>query len=302
MTSRNNKYSRLGYFLRTVKPRLGALVRRTRREIDFALFRLRLDREAASRSITAVILTCDLNPLFGACLKSVENQSLRPFAVEVVSNVTPVSKAEQEGLERVRTKYFVSVDGDMILDRTFLEKLYFLMHLEPNCAQTSIRVRDPFLGEVYAGGRMYKTELARAIGFHPFDGARDHDRYMTAQLKEAGFTTVREKWTGGVHHPVYLPHEVFWKFRVNAEKARYYGDRYPAFRELADHAMDYWRRTRDDTALYALAGLFEGLKTEDAEQELTYEGREDDPAFLKIQSFLDATAREDSPGMRDEGK
>jgi hypothetical protein len=114
---------------------------------------------------------------------------------------------------------------------------------------------------------------------------------MTARLKEQGFTMVRENRLGGVHHPVYLPHEAFWKFRVNAEKARYYGDRNPSFRELADNVMDYWRRTNDDVALYALAGLFEGLKSDDVTRELTYVGRESDPAFLKVRAFLESTAR-----------
>jgi hypothetical protein len=240
----------------------------------------------------------DPNHLYDVCRKSVENQTLRPSVIETVSNVTPVSKAEQTGLDRVKTEFYVSVDADMVLDRTYFERLYFIMRQNPRCAQAACYVTDPILGKVMAGGRMYRSKAVREIGFHPFEGARDHDRYMDAKLRSVGYETSLESWVAGQHHPVYLPHEAFWKFRINAEKARYYGDQLPTFRILVDHAIKYWQRTHDDVALYALAGLFEGLKSDDIGKELTYEGRGSDPAFLKIHAFLEETGNKRASGTR----
>lgn len=264
-------------------------IRRAKKEIAFLLFSLSLDRDAISQEITAVILTVDPNHLYNLCLESVKNQTLRPSVIETVCNITPVSMAEQTGLDLVKTEYYVSVDADMLLDRTYFERLYFIMKRTPRCAQVSLHVIDPILGKIMAGGRMYRTKAVRQIGFHPFEGARDHDRYMTGKLKACGYEICRDGWVAGQHHPVYLPHEAFWKFRVNAEKARYYGDRYPTFRNLIDHVVNYWRMSHDDVALYALAGLFDGLKSDDVGKELTYEGRASDPAFLKIRAFIEET-------------
>ena len=57
-------------------------------------------------------------------------------------------------------------------------------------------------------------------------------------------------------------------------------------------ALDYWERTSNPLAIYALAGLFAGFDGDpNAELELTYEGREDHPAYLRLRELLE-TPRE----------
>jgi len=115
---------------------------RVKLEMDFQLFKIRLDRKLASQEITAVILTCNPNPLFEKCVNSVEAQTLPASQIEIIEDVYPVSKAEQIGLERVGTKYYVLVDADMILDRTYFERLYFLIKHNPKNAAQPRRVRN----------------------------------------------------------------------------------------------------------------------------------------------------------------
>jgi hypothetical protein len=271
-------------------------VKRLILEIRFILFRLLLRRNDAAQEITVVVLTCSPNPILEGCLDSIRRQTLKARSIEVVSDVFPVSKAEQEGLDRVKTKYYISVDGDMVLDKSCFERLYFLIKVNPSSGSSRLPVIDPILGPVLAGGRMYLTAPVQEIGYHPFSGARDHDRYMKKELAERGYDTVSGKWIVGKHHPMYLPHEAYWKFRVNAEKARFYGNRYPCFQEMVDRISEYWMNQHEDIALYALAGLFSGMQSDRCDRELTYEGRTEDSAYVKLKQFLDECNGSDNEG------
>jgi len=248
-----------------------------------------LDRGRASSKLTAVVLTCDPNHLFERCLTSVHGQNLPEGRVEVVRNVTPVSRAEQTALDLVSTPYYISVDGDMVLKPTCFERMYSVMSANADCGRATTLADDPILGMSSSGCKLYRTEPAKAIGFHPVREGRDHDRVILQEMGKMGLRDIIVQRVEAEHHPEYRPHEAFWKFKTNAEKARYYGDRNPSFRMLLGKIVDFWERTHDDVALYALAGLFQGLQSEDIEQELTYEGRLTDAAYCRVASFLGGT-------------
>ena len=100
-------------------------------ELRFQRFREGLDRAAASKEITAVIYTFEPSNLFDRCLASVEGQDLPPARIEVVRDTAPYSKALQEGLDRVKTPFFVSgddVEWRLYDNGTLEENLYAVPH------------------------------------------------------------------------------------------------------------------------------------------------------------------------------
>src|SRR4030042_3744658 len=82
-----------------------------------------LDKEKVSKNISAVIFTVDPNHLFSKSLDSIYAQSLKPCSIEIIKNVSPVAKASQVGLNKIKTPFYVSVDGDMLLYPECFEQL-----------------------------------------------------------------------------------------------------------------------------------------------------------------------------------
>lgn len=259
--------------------------RECRRTLRYQLFRRQYDRKAASGDITAVVLTMDPSRSYQQCVEAVRNQRLQPAGIAVVRNVQPFSKASQAGLDQVQTPFYVSVDDDMILDRSCFERLYFVMKTNPHCADAVVHLNDPLLGEIQ-GVHMYRTEPVRQIGFHPLVGEKGCERKMSSGLRKAGYTKVAWDVVAGDHHPEYLPHEAFWKFHFEGEKARFYHNATPDFRDCVDRLASRWAQTHDDTVLYALAGLFRGIESADVDRELSYENRDEDLCHVRLHAFL----------------
>jgi len=252
-----------------------------------------VDRKAPScKDVTALVFTCDPSPLLEECLAAVLAQTLPAHRIEIVRNVMPISRAFQEGLDRVETPYFVSVDDDMILRPRCFEQLHYLLTRSSDCAEVVLGLEDPLLGPI-GGIHLYRTAAVRPIGFHPCD-EKGPERRLSRKLREAGYETLSDLGiVAGVHHPVYTPLEAFWKYRFTGENVLYYLNdeltqmgRSKLFYFL-DKLSAHWLKTGDMVAVYALAGLFEGLsRADDFGRPLSYEGRERDPDFARIFDLL----------------
>lgn len=253
-------------------------------EIKFRLRAAKLDKNAASSQISAVILTVEPSHLFNLCLNSVQLQTLQPKIIEIVRNISPVSHAAQEGLDRVQTPYYVHVDDDMVLAPSCFQRLYQTISTNDNCAQVVMMLNDPIRGKIN-GIRMYRTAAVQSLGFHPLE-EKGWDRRMRDKLVQVGWETVTLPIIVGHHHPVYLPNETFWKFRFFGEKIRYYNTGLDEFNIYFEQLTNYWKRTHDVIALYGLAGLFEGLQSEEINQPLNYKDREQYLGFQKFQAFI----------------
>ncbi len=251
----------------------------------FRKFRSSLNRGDASRLITAVVLNVDPNHLLEPCVESVRKQSLQPASIEIINNVSPVSLARETGLSRVKTDYYVNVDGDMVLNPSCFERLFHVMSKFPNCAEAEASLEDPILG-VMKGIKMYRTEPVRSIRIHPVVGFKNVDMYMSSQLHAQGYATMDTGTIEGRHHPEYTPDEAFWKFKTLAEKNRFYQRGTVEFVMYLNMVVDYWKRTKDIVALYAMAGLFDGMAAPDVSGELDYRDRGAYSPFKAVDTYL----------------
>ena len=253
-------------------------------EIKFRLRAVRLDKIAAVNEISAVIFTVEPSHLFNLCLNSVQSQTLLPKNIEIVRNVSPVSRAAQEGLDRIQTAYYVHVDDDMVLKPSCFQRLYQAISANDNCAQVIMMLKDPIRGKI-CGIRIYRTAVVQALGFHPLE-KKGWDRRMGDKLAHEGWKTFTLPVIVGQHHPIYLPYEVYWKFRFAGEKISYYNTGRYEFSSYFDQLIDYWKRTHDVIALYGLAGLFEGLQSKEIDQPLAYSDREQHAGYKRFQAFI----------------
>jgi hypothetical protein len=236
------------------------------------------------KDVTAVILTVEPSNLFKKCLASVKAQTLPAARIEIVRNVYPVSKAVQEGINKVQTPLFVLVDDDMILYPNCFKYLYLYITTSNKCAEVVLRLKDPILGLI-SGIRIYRTEAVRPLSSFPIK-EKFWDRLLQKKLQQAGFKSLMLPQIVGEHHPVYLPHEAFWKFRFWTEKLRYLNRGLDSFTQTLKKLYYYWERTGDISALYGIAGLFDGLQENDIEKPLDHSTRLDHPSFKNVMRFL----------------
>ncbi|MDT8272754.1 MAG: glycosyltransferase family A protein [Desulfomonilia bacterium] len=263
-------------------------------DMRFFWFQRRFDRAEASRNVSAAILTVDPSSSLQRCMDSVNKQTLKPTKIDIIRNIKPFSKASQEALKHIETPYYVQVDDDMILAPTCFERLYFMMRDDSTCAQAVADLDDPFFGHI-TGVKMYRTAPVRAIGFHPFQGEKGCERFMTRELSSMGFTTNRTRSIQGVHHPSYTPQEIFWKFKFIGEQLRYYEEHPRSLPEYMDLLMDRWRRHHDNLTLFGLCGLFSGIQSTSPSKELDYSDRVDSRLFQKVQEVIDSVTRSRAP-------
>ncbi|HOD72828.1 MAG TPA: hypothetical protein PKO27_17550 [Deltaproteobacteria bacterium] len=255
-------------------------------DVRFSLFQRRFDRSGASGGISAAILTVDPSSYLEQCLESIRKQTLAPSRVEVIRNVTPFSKASQEALDRIETEYYVQVDEDMVLKPTCFERLYFLMMDDPACAQSVADLEDPVFGRI-TGIKMYRTGPVRSIGFHPFQDEKGCERFMTRELSNKGFATLRTRSIQGMHHPSYTQLDIFWKFHFIGEQLRYYQQNPRVLSDYLEILARRWQRHHDTLAIFGLAGLFSGLQTDAPSLELDYANRKNSLLFQKMKDIID---------------
>jgi hypothetical protein len=179
----------------------------------------------------------------------------------------------------------------MILKPNCFARLYCMIAERQNCASANLALEDPIQGHI-KGIHIYRTEAVRRFGFYPIE-AKGPERRILAKLVSAGYEIVGSGHIGGQHHPDYLPHEAFYKYRFIGEKLRYYDNTaIESFEQHLKALYRYWQRTGDVIALYGMAGLFDGLQVEDISHPLDYSRRHNLPSFLRVQDFLERFSAE----------
>ncbi len=252
-----------------------------------------------NKDVTAIILVMDPSHLLDRCLEALDKQTLQPAKREIIKNVSPAPLAMQKGLDRVETDYFVPVDEDMVLYPRCLEQLHYLISKNPKRGKVTLHLEDPIMG-VIRGVHIYRTSAARPIGYYPMDDDKEYAKRLARRMEEEGWECPAhknfrgEEVIGGIHHPVYLPHEAYWKFRFAGEQIQYYHfdnwnwcDEYPRLYYFIEKIALYWQRTGNKNALYALAGLMDGaFHSTDVSNLNSYEGRLEDPQFQRVHEYL----------------
>lgn len=245
-------------------------------------------------SLTALVFTVEPNPLLSRCIDNISHQTIKATRVEIIRDVMPAYKAKQQGLDLVRTDYFVVVDGDMILAPNCFEVLLNTLRADEKLADVAFSLNDPVAGKIL-GIHMYRTKPMRVAGFDGGD-KKDEHRYAASMLQKIGYKVLYDNQkTVGMHHPVYMPVEAYWKYKERGEKCCLYErEGYASFSRTLDSLCEYWAVTRDAVGIYALAGVLDGIRSDHSDQPFSYEGRENAPGYLKLRSVLSNMAGYDA--------
>lgn len=175
--------------------------------------------------VTALVLTTG-EKTFRKCIKRLRGQSLKPKDIVVVKNVVPFHKAINQGINLVKTEYFIQCDADMILDPDCIEVLRSFMKNKTGVVIGYLE--DGLLGTIQAV-KMFRTECVKDKSF-PDSVATDTDRI--SRMKKEGHRIVFARRQGrkydhspdvfGKHCPDYdNPLYVFGKFSLMGSVVRH---------------------------------------------------------------------------------
>lgn len=210
-------------------------------------------------SDVSVVLPTNGDPLTERALQSVRRQRLAPAEVIVIGpEISPFHRALNAGAARVRTRFFLHVDADMILDRDCIALLRRLMNDGVGMVQGCLR--DPLCGKI-AGIRLVRTACWAA---NPYRESIAPETRFWQEIAERGWTFVNalhysygdpKTWhTCGDHCPTYTALYTLWKFRISGARYREIG-RPDLLMRLAEQFL----HSRHPAALTALIALTHGV-------------------------------------------
>ena len=245
--------------------------------------------------ISAVVLSVG-EPYAQRALDSLAAQTIPLRKVVLVENVSPFSRALNEGVRQVETPFFVQVNADMILDPRCVETL--LDFAEDDAGIVVAELRDALAGTT-VGVKLFRTACFQREGMRD-SLAQDTD--FVRRLERQGWRTVYvtsadgERPTLGEHRPDYTAAYAFRKHVVEGARLRHRAARHGLFwrmgvLEVSSHPMallaqlalghgfffrsdrDELRPSAEDPRARWLAALLAG------------EGQCDDPPLLPLDRY-----------------
>ena len=151
------------------------------------------------------------------CLDSLKNQTC-DFQIEIIKDISPMSKAFQEMPNRCKTKYFVQVDADMVLYPNAIIDLYKSIK---NSFPLVYRISAQLYEEGFGVGGSVKCWKKSIFRFFSFRDVRTVDRDFHNRVKKFGFFYKYIKKVVGTHKPRHSNFSFYLKAKSDIEKWRF---------------------------------------------------------------------------------
>lgn len=212
---------------------------------------------ARESEVSAVVLSIG-EPTTDRALASLQLQTAALRDIIIVRDVRPFHVALNAGVAQVRTRFFVQVDADMILDPSCVAMLR--SEMTDDAGMVVGHLRDELIGDV-VGIKLFRTRCFAGRGFrNSISPDTDFGRDIAAaewKTVYAGDPSPRDSadWTMfGDHHPDYTIEYTYKKFLL--EGSRYhYRDRIGGIR----WHFDRLEKSRHPSSLVAQIALARGI-------------------------------------------
>ena len=151
------------------------------------------------------------------CLKALNNQSCT-FNLKIIKNLYPMSSAFQYMPDNCKTKFFIQVDGDMILKKNAIKKLYETMLKQPFFIY---RVSYPLQEKGFGKAGAIKCWRKSIFKFFKFSDSRTVDRTFHNKVKLIGLKYRHYDEILGEHKSKVDNFSTYLKSKSNIEKWKY---------------------------------------------------------------------------------
>lgn len=230
--------------------------------------------------VTVFLITCRENPNYDDCLKALKNQTI-DIKIDIISNYYPMSRAFQEMLNRVKTKFYVQCDEDMILYSNSIEiMLNKIKNVKNNVAMICFPLEDRHVGRKIYGTKIYKSEVFKKYPYNLECISCEIEQMR--RLNGDGFINTFADLSEcvGEHSPKWNEESIFDRYYDLMDKWKIHKynwvEKLPAL---------FASRLDDKTNLYALAGALMSLATSDVKNyDKNYLIK--NPSYLKVSDWM----------------
>lgn len=231
--------------------------------------------------VTAVVLTIGEETTKDA-VDSLSSQTLLPDEIIIIENISPFHRALNLGASRVKTKYFIQVDADMILNKNAIEIL--IKYMKNNVGVVIGGLRDKLFGRV-SGVRMFRAAI---FSNYQFEDSISPDADFYNAIPKSGWRIIHNVARGlrkfaisgeilGEQRRIYDPLYTFQKMKLLGARIRHRSDFYEFIKRWG-----YLRRSIEQPIyLYAIIGLSHGIFSNYVKDELRPFKEDRDFNFIK---------------------
>ena len=230
-------------------------------------------------NLEASIMWCG-EETFKECLESVKSQTFKPAHIEIIKDVRPINESVNARHGKLKKKYSVKVDADMILDPKCFEVLYKkIVGLGDEYWAVSVMLDDPFIGKM-GGVHIQRSEYIQDIVLPNIMGC---DRYLVDLMKRKGFKHLELEEIFGIHKCDTDPETVFKRHLRMGQKHRCFKSvRHEDWVKNIGHK---WLDKNDTWAFIALVGYCLGLTKPGFTEKDEYFGSIE---WMQIKELIDA--------------
>ena len=235
------------------------------------------------QNLTVGILTCDQSSTYEKTIKSLLDQEYQPAEIIIIRNITPVSKAVFNLINKTVTEYVVILDDDMTFIHPDALKNFVFEIDTKKIDEVIFMLEDPIFGKI-KGIRIYRTDEIKSI-LNTLIIDKDWDVDINKKLKEKN-TSLTIDIIVGKHHEEWTSIDLYWKMFTIAKKLKLQNN---------EHKLGWIKRhinslikikENEQLILFAFSGFIDGIRDDKKEYFLSYENKFNNPLFKEIEDYV----------------
>jgi GR25 family glycosyltransferase involved in LPS biosynthesis len=250
----------------------------------FAKFFLNnVNKKNLETELTVFIIRSGKNPNYEDCLESIKNQNCT-FVLNEIVDISPMSAAFQQMIERCDTPYYIQVDEDMILDAYAIERLYYAIKCtKRNVCMVSHMLADAHLGMDIFGIKIYRHDIMINYPYNLQIISCEKDQ-MT-RLENDGYVVQTIEKSIGKHSPKWTTELIYERYFDLMEKWKVY--KYDWMSKLPEKLLNIVKENPTNENIYALMGATMSISNKDPirKREKNFLIKED--AYQNIKEMLE---------------
>jgi hypothetical protein len=205
------------------------------------------------------------DPAYEHCKEALKKQTFKKYTLAIMENIYPVCKTMQFMINSCRTKYFVKLDEDVILNPDALEIMYSHIRRAPDeVGMICFNLFDVDFNQPIQGICVYNTEHFKGLTV-------PNTRTSDMDLLEAAYKRKGTRWVS--HTDIMGKHGVYYSFDTIYQRYKsMYEKCIGSWNIVTQHLtkkLDEYIRTGDKKHLFAFLGSVHGIinapKTKDQE-------------------------------------
>lgn len=205
--------------------------------------------------LTVFVISSGYNPNYQNCLDALSKQTIA-FKLDIIKDYAPMSKAFQEMLSRCKTKYYVEVDEDMILQPNALEIMYdIIKQTNDKTSMVCFRLHDVHFDFFIYGVKIYKFDIFKK---YPYDlSSMSCEVEQLERMKKEQYTYLLKEDVLGQHSPLWTEDLIYDRYFNLMEKFKEF--KYVWLESVPSKLYEKFKKDPSKINLYALLGAYTSI-------------------------------------------